>query len=243
MEAEPPAYRSKVAFVLEEVDFLAGDWTTSATVYRIDGKLVVGRLVIRPNLHLHPADPPVPGIGNRVLREVHVGDLLDEALKDIMGAPEQLRVVRDAFPHLVEEQAQLAADEALCVTPERGRPPKGDAFYRGVTVDYLQLQADGLGRRVIIELARLYSERRGEAVPIQTARHWVYLARQKGFLGGSTRGRGGGGHAWATGSRRTKAATGERRNPHSDTTTRACREGSDRRGAQCEGVTTGTRTT
>jgi hypothetical protein len=81
--------------------------------------------------------------------------------------------------------AQRVADEARSVTLRRGRRGYPPDFYRGVALDYLALQDQGVSRGIQKRLA----QERG--VPWETVRDWVHGATKRGFLGPGQKGKAG----------------------------------------------------
>ncbi|WP_375492009.1 hypothetical protein [uncultured Jatrophihabitans sp.] len=72
-----------------------------------------------------------------------------------------------------------------------GGSDRGDAFYRRVALDLIELVESGRPTPggVLETLADVEAKRLGHEVPVQTLRTWIRLARERKFLAPSTRGR------------------------------------------------------
>jgi hypothetical protein len=162
-------------------------WLVRGVIARnpASGLLDVRRLSVEPWRH----ESEVTG---RVLRAVRPAEVRAAALAQLRfegtepfvyfgGA--RKRPVRVFPPSEQKARGDLIA--AASHPRKRGRPPRPEAHYRDVALEYLEIYEGG-SRTVLKELA----ERRG--IPRQTVRDWVARARQIGYLAPGKQGRAGG---------------------------------------------------
>lgn len=139
-----------------------------------------------PSNYVKPPDNFI-GITGAVLRKVPVGRILawaHEVLADeewrqrglIAIGPEGYRRVppEEVGAGTVKALERMSPDATAPTEVRRGRPRLPDDLLRQVAAAYLQ-EARG-GRGLTRRLAARFER------PEETIRHWVYLARQRGFL-------------------------------------------------------------
>jgi hypothetical protein len=142
-------------------------------------------------------------ITSSTLRAVRMDTLLSSVRGQILNSQERASADASSETQLPAATAasvkawrrQIARTAAAAVEQKaRGRRGYGDAFYRQVALEYLELTRQGKGGRgVLAELSKIMAERMGEAAPRSrdNVRDWVAEARRRQFLTPGTPGRGG----------------------------------------------------
>lgn len=130
--------------------------------------------------------PGPAGLTTDALRDFPVALVLDTARRQLvtMGDHAGLSPVADPATEEFRRRARRAA-KSVGGGPHRGRIGYGEAHYRALALDYLELQ-DAHGHRGLRErLAQQYD------VSPETMRDWIRRARELQFLSKATPGRGG----------------------------------------------------
>jgi hypothetical protein len=119
----------------------------------------------------------------------------ERALRDIRERPELAESAASVGLQLLtadeKKAVRRAARKATPRQRRRGRPAHPDDHYREVAVAYLDLQREGFGKGILLELANREGRRLGRPVARETARDWVRGARKRGFLTSGHPGRAG----------------------------------------------------
>jgi hypothetical protein len=176
----------------------ADDWKVEGMVKALGGRLVISdlRVYLDPfasgrgirRLRQHAQDFPAGGITATVLRSLPIGKILAQVRLFILAKPEIIEGFQAAnVPIEANEQeiSEQVAEIATATTPKRGRPSLGDDHYQRIARAYLALQAQGVTRGILNELAEQ------EGRPRETIRDWVHQARKRQFLSKGTPGRAG----------------------------------------------------
>jgi hypothetical protein len=159
--------------VLAETDA----WYLLAMCGFVGPDLVLTEMSIRPQ-----PDRPTSGVNGTILRSIPVAAIVAEARRQVVASPDMYAAIPPEVGLMSPEalvRVKELADKLEASTLRRGgRRGFPDDFYRWVAGVYLESQ----GRGVILEIARLGSERLGRPVARETARDWVHRATDLGYL-------------------------------------------------------------
>ena len=166
-----------------------GDWVVVGEVKPIEGRLAITRLEVNFNSFEdgeRRAFPP-GGIKTTTLRSIPFDEIHREVRDWLRELPEWDRVGELLRMRVSQERATTHEATAGVATAARRRTRRGypEEHYRRIAMRLLELQDQGWGRGINIELARL------ENVSRETIRDWISGARKRGFLGPGVRGRSG----------------------------------------------------
>jgi hypothetical protein len=158
-----------------------GLWRCIGDLIKTDqGRLVVSRLVIEPWRFGDQI-----GVSTDVLRKLPLGRWLASAHATMSDSEQWLATGELSKTDEGRKWARRAAEQARSMKLERG--PKGypPDHYRRIAIEYLDLQAQGVGRGIQKRLAEI------EHVNWQTIRDWLNRAKELEFLSAGTPGRAG----------------------------------------------------
>lgn len=162
------------------------DGLVVSAILRLSGtRIVVDALLIRDE------DGSQDGVTGQQLRGLPLGTWVEDARRQIATMdPDFARgQMPDGSPDprltsSEQQEAMAAAAPAWMAAerPVRGRKSLGDDWYRRVAHEYLWLRAQGYGRGIHVELARVLGEPGKAPPPVDTVRSWVTTAVRLGFL-------------------------------------------------------------
>jgi hypothetical protein len=154
------------------------------------GHLALGPLSVGPypgaDTDLEPGTPPYRGVTSAVLRAIPVEHLISEVVSHLHTNERWHQHLADTHGWQPPHQQHLFRDEIKDTSStQSNRATYPENHYRDVALAYLDLLAQGQARKIIVELAHKLGVSRN------TARNWVYRARQLGYLAKGTQGRAG----------------------------------------------------
>ena len=159
-----------------------GKWRCIAHLGFTDrNELVAYRLEVRP------WGDEVVGLGTDALRNLPLGRWLTNAHSWLAGPVAEWARDPEKLKHLRQETRRLAES----TPPRRGPKGFGEAYYRRLAVEYLELQAKGLSRGIREELAYRETKRQKKEVTVLNIRDALTKATELGYLTKGTRGRAG----------------------------------------------------
>lgn len=190
-----------------------GGWLLKGTLEEAGGHLILRSLTVGPRNLATPAG----GVSSTLLRSIPTGGLLtvlraqvvsllamwpataaDTDMEEVpppLPSPMTLAAAQSLLPAhqaYANRSLRLAAEAVDETAPKRGRKGYPEDHYKRIALAYLELQNRGFGQGILTELAHQESLRRGNKVPRETVRTWVYLARYRyQFLTPGTRGQAG----------------------------------------------------
>jgi hypothetical protein len=168
----------------------SAEWLLAAVCGFVNGDLVLTEATIRP-----VDTAPSNGLSGTVLRSIPVAAIVAEARRQAIAAPDEFAAIPAEVGLMTSEAlirikglANKLDTTAMRRGGRRGFPPD---FYRGVAIDYLELQGAGKGRGILVEIARLATGRLGRPVTRENARDWVRRATELKYLSAGIPGKAG----------------------------------------------------
>ena len=150
-----------------------------------DRRLVLTNLLICPPGGL--LAPPESDLTASVLRSVKTGRMLSRVYEELNAKPGQVAAweefLKEPVPEWRHKAEKRAISELEAGVVKRGPTGRPDSHFRRVASLYLDLQAAGWGRGILLEI-----QRRLKAESREQARDWVHGATTRGFLSPGTPG-------------------------------------------------------
>ena len=198
--------RLEIEMLTQDIDTDTPQFRTWVGELRVDGAFFVHRGEGRMSLiQLHlECRTPFTEITPTLIRNLDLAEFVRASKAAIAEqasyfTPEkQTALGNEADLHMLSERTIKRARARIKAASRAGRVPsgaargRGDAFYRRVALDLIELVESGRDRPggVLEALAAVEARRLHlSEVPVQTLRTWLRIARQKQFLAPGERGR------------------------------------------------------
>lgn len=166
-------------------------WLVAGYIAARDGRLFLDQISIEAE-----TETPAGGITSTTLRKLSLPQILAAAEYALTERPDWFDLLERHHLGVVPaadyaNAQQTATATAAAGRSHPGRPRRPDALLVWTARTYLGLLRLDVRRGILIELAKLATEREKRPITRETVRDWVKAARDRGYLEGGLQGRAG----------------------------------------------------